>query len=619
MPETPHPGPVRRRRWKRLRVAVILLGLAIAALPRLARIALNQYGWRELQKRSAPVRMEGRLDALTWHSAVATGVRLQLHDTLDLRLPALRAQYRPWQLARRRLDHVDLTGIALLGPPPVRSFPFELSLSDFTWQPDGPHGAMRADLQSPWGEIALAAWSPPSAPDQALHWSVEATDPAPWLQALTGLAFSPSEPPSLGAQLHATPGGPLLLASADLPIATHPAFQLRGGSARITAHWPLQPDDGGMLRFEQLSLGVLQAGPAAWPLHLTATHATLRGSLPIAGSSAVAMLALDVPFDPASARVVSFELPLGQADAPLLLSALDPALPPLQLTGHLAGRLTSGATVRDALRVELAVAQLVHPDWGLAVSNLNAACVFPLKGLPRSDPAQEARIDSLRLGNLRFDDIRAIYQIEPPQTLFLEDLEARWCGGHVALHTLRLAPSLRDLTVRLDCRLLELEPLLTQLGALDVTGSGQFSGSAELHVTGRHVQIRHGFLYTTPGVPGRLTVRNPAQLAAALPGSTVQGAQVAMVAAALKNFLYDWITLTLQQQGELLQVRTSLFGKPATTIPFAYDAERGVYVPVSKGGTDRAMRLDLNFTVPLNQLLDYAYGVSGKVKLKGRP
>ena len=59
---------------------------------------------------------------------------------------------------------------------------------------------------------------------------------------------------------------------------------------------------------------------------------------------------------------------------------------------------------------------------------------------------------------------------------------------------------------------------------------------------------------------------------------------------------------------DLLRLKLQLNGRPANPLPFIYDTQAGGFVPAgpdSKGSRFEEIKLDVNFSLPLNRLLEY--------------
>jgi hypothetical protein len=81
-----------------------------------------------------------------------------------------------------------------------------------------------------------------------------------------------------------------------------------------------------------------------------------------------------------------------------------------------------------------------------------------------------------------------------------------------------------------------------------------------------------------------------------------------LAAAALKDYDYSWAKLNITSEGEELLLQMQMDGKPAKTLPFVYRKDIGGFIKVeadSKGSKFQGIRLDVNFRLPLNKLLQY--------------
>ena len=77
---------------------------------------------------------------------------------------------------------------------------------------------------------------------------------------------------------------------------------------------------------------------------------------------------------------------------------------------------------------------------------------------------------------------------------------------------------------------------------------------------------------------------------------------------ALKDYDYSWAKLNITSEGEELLLQMQMDGKPAKMLPFVYKKDIGGFMKVeanAKGSKFQGIRLDVNFRLPLNQLLQY--------------
>ena len=84
--------------------------------------------------------------------------------------------------------------------------------------------------------------------------------------------------------------------------------------------------------------------------------------------------------------------------------------------------------------------------------------------------------------------------------------------------------------------------------------------------------------------------------------------QMELAREALKDYDYSWAKLNITSEGEDLLLQMQMDGKPAKMLPFVYRKDIGGFVKVeaaSKGSKFQGIRLDVNFRLPLNKLLQY--------------
>jgi len=275
-------------------------------------------------------------------------------------------------------------------------------------------------------------------------------------------------------------------------------------------------------------------------------------------------------------------------------------------------------------QASLSIPLLEIPENSLSLNNLTTACAVERSGGKiRSAPEQLLTVDHLSLGNLKLDDIRLHYQLEPDSAFFLEGLELNWCEGRVSLYNARFRPETTEVSVQLFCDRLSLEQVLAACGVKDVSAGGELNGRMPVRWTADGLSIDRGFLFTTPGRSGTFSFGTAKVAEGILPPGSLEQGQVGLVTAALAEFNYDWITLTLNSEGENLLVVVEMAGTPANILPYEYDSGTGTYVKTALRpgrGIRQTMRFNLNLTVPMNQLLCYASGVNRQwdlLKAKG--
>jgi len=101
-------------------------------------------------------------------------------------------------------------------------------------------------------------------------------------------------------------------------------------------------------------------------------------------------------------------------------------------------------------------------------------------------------------------------------------------------------------------------------------------------------------------------------LMSGIPKGTPQFSQIDLAREALKHYRYDWAKLDITTEQENLNLKLKLDGTPVEVLPFEYRQDFGGFVRVdadSPGSRFQGIRLDVNFDLPLNQVLKYGKGL----------
>lgn len=226
----------------------------------------------------------------------------------------------------------------------------------------------------------------------------------------------------------------------------------------------------------------------------------------------------------------------------------------------------------------------------------------------RSSPAQLFAFDSLNAGPVSIGKGVVTFQLEPRGVVLVERLGFDWVGGHVASRAFRIVPGHEEYDVTLFCSELGLSSLLKQLGLAEAKGEAALSGELPVSWKRGKISFNNGFLHSTPGQGGTIQVEAMQDLVSAIPEGTPQRGQLELAQAAIKDFEYKWVRIKADTVGEDLLVRLSVDGKPAGTLPFVYTKEFGGFARVTgdvKGSNFQGLRLDVNFSLPLDRILLY--------------
>lgn len=245
---------------------------------------------------------------------------------------------------------------------------------------------------------------------------------------------------------------------------------------------------------------------------------------------------------------------------------------------------------------------------GIAVEGVNGAVRFPHLPGVHSAPAQELTIRKAALGQVALTDAVIAFQLEPGGALLIEQSRFRWAGGKVSGHAVRIAPGTDVYDVVLYCDRLSLARVLRQFGAVEADGDGTVNGRVPVRLANGKLTFDDGFLYSTPGDGGTIHVMGAEVLTAGIPKGSMQFSQIDLAREAMKEYRYEWARLRLNTEGEDLIMALHLDGKPLNPLPFVYKKEIGGFVRIADdqvGSRFQGIRLDVNFRLPLNRILQY--------------
>jgi hypothetical protein len=292
-------------------------------------------------------------------------------------------------------------------------------------------------------------------------------------------------------------------------------------------------------------------------------------------------------------------------------STLGPALQGVGLTGTL--RADGGISVNERgvnsrLEAFLTRGRLTMNEGNLVVDGIDVAYRTPDLFTLRSAPAQTLSFDSLKAGDIDLTEGRVVYQLESMGSILVEQAGFRWCGGHVSSKAFRIEPGSDEYAVTLFCSELRLSEILGQLGLAKAQGEAALSGELPVNWKSGKISFNGGFLHSTPGEGGTIRVEAMEDLVDAIPEGSPERGQLELAREAVRDFDYKWVRIKADTVGEDLLVRLSLDGKPASTLPFVYKREFGGFMRVTgdvKGSNFQGLRLDVNFSVPLDRILLY--------------
>jgi hypothetical protein len=251
---------------------------------------------------------------------------------------------------------------------------------------------------------------------------------------------------------------------------------------------------------------------------------------------------------------------------------------------------------------------LSHEKSKLSLNQGSIALSFSDLLNMRSDPDGRMNFDRLQLGTVILEQGDIHFQIEALHSILVEGCRFQWAGGRIGSQAFRINPNVEDYTVELYCDRVQMAQVLEQFGLTQAKGGGTANGRIPLRYANGVLTFDNGFLYSTPGEKGVLKVQGTEILTAGVPPGTPQHGQLDLAAEALKDFSYEWARIRLNTEERELIVSLELDGKPEKPLPFSYNREIGGFARVdasSPGSVFQGIRLDVNFRLPLDQLLQY--------------
>ena len=261
-----------------------------------------------------------------------------------------------------------------------------------------------------------------------------------------------------------------------------------------------------------------------------------------------------------------------------------------------------------AARSRISNGELRHRKNKIAIEAIQMDLLIPDLAQMRSAPGQKLKFARASLGEMNLENGEIDFQIESTQSVLVEKSHFIWCDGKVDAPAIRFTSGIEDYNLILYCDRLDLAKVLQQFGAASVSAEGQLNGRIPLRYQNRKLSFTDGFLFTTPGESGKIRMTDAEILTAGIPPDTPQYVQMELARKALEDYDYKWAKLNLTTEGEDLLLNMQLDGKPAQSLPFVYRKDMGGFAQVEagvQGSTFQGIRLDVNFRLPLNKIMQY--------------
>ncbi|MCF8044720.1 MAG: YdbH domain-containing protein [Desulfarculaceae bacterium] len=268
----------------------------------------------------------------------------------------------------------------------------------------------------------------------------------------------------------------------------------------------------------------------------------------------------------------------------------------------------SGRKLDSNLTVDIQKGHLAIEKIGLEMRNIETTVGFDDVLGFETRPARTVRVEKISMKKLVMENVRVVYTIESPTSLLVENANFKWCGGSVSAESFRIKPDKKSYDLVLYCDRLKLAGLLETVADFEATGEGTVSGRIPVRFDGGDISFQDAFLFTSPGAGGHISLKNSSIITKGIPEDTARYTQMDLAREALKEYEYKWAKLLFDTQGEKLHVKLRFDGKPADVLPFEYNRELGRFSRVeasSRGSRFQGIKIDVNLTLPFNQVLKY--------------
>lgn len=278
-----------------------------------------------------------------------------------------------------------------------------------------------------------------------------------------------------------------------------------------------------------------------------------------------------------------------------------------RVSAHAAWSLR-GNQISGSLDAEVMDGKITAEKRGMEISGIHTRIQVPDLPHIRTAPAQSLQFSSMTMGALGIDGGRIDFQVESPDTLFIEKGEFSWCDGKVDVSSLRITAGRDEYAASLYCQRVSLSRVLDQFGSVSAKGTGTLNGRLPISWENGKIRVDDGFLFSTPGEDGKIQITGTDALMAGIPAGTPRFGEMDLAREALKDYVYTWAKLGLTSEQDDLILRLQFDGKPVSPLPFVYKKELGGFIRVgieSQGSVFQGIGLDINLRLPLNQILKY--------------
>ncbi|MCP4214090.1 MAG: hypothetical protein GY765_05500 [bacterium] len=279
---------------------------------------------------------------------------------------------------------------------------------------------------------------------------------------------------------------------------------------------------------------------------------------------------------------VAFSMPTATLPIDTDLALLHPMFQGMTLSGELyAGGIIAYNPNADKvfqsegqLKAKNIALVLVGEEDNITVNGVNTDIRFTDLMEMVSQKKQVLRFSDIDMHGFKVTDGSFVFNIESPDSIFIEKGEGRIFLGKVMTRSFRYQPGKGDISTALYCDRLDFDRLINRLMEQEIAfGDAELNGLIPVEVSGGTFKIADGYLYSTPGIKGNIKFTD---------SSMISGG-VLLVEEAVKDFNYDWIKVQMDSDGERLNVTLFLDGVPADKLPLTLNSKTKDIVRDKKG------------------------------------
>ncbi|RJX34600.1 MAG: hypothetical protein C4531_03660 [Desulfurivibrio sp.] len=401
----------------------------------------------------------------------------------------------------------------------------------------------------------------------------------------------------------------------DQAWLAHPpsGARVEGGSLTLPFSWPLTGENPpGRLAVSKITWQKKEIGALAGTIQLQENKLSLAADIHsplLQGVTASLALSSDIAGEPGRSEL-ALTIP------PARLTNFSPAIifpqaKDITFSGLISGEaqmsLAAGQFTGKG-RLSLQNGSLELAEQKITVSGIDTTLTLPFLPQLRSAPNQQLNFSSARLGELAIDGGTLHFTVESNSSFLLEKGIFNWADGSVNTYALRFSENHLQPEMIFYCTQLKLAGILAQVGIKNVEGNGTVNGRIPVSLNDGKITFAPSYLYSTPGEGGVIRIAGGDFLTQAIPLDSPQFGQLDFAQEALRNFSYNWAKIHLFSEQDTLVMQLNLDGKPASPLPFSYDAATGGLRRLrvqGAQGISQPILLDVNFRFPLNTFLDY--------------